>query len=82
VLGEDDQRVVRVLAGLLRVAVGLDRTRDGVVRDVDVQVDHDGVRLGVRAEGDAQLELYSAESRKDLLENALGVPVTLDLLAS
>lgn len=79
-LGEADQRVVRVLAGLLRVAVGLDRTRDGVVRDVAVTSGADGVRVDVSAAGDAELELYSAATRKDLLEEALGVPIELALV--
>ena len=78
-LSEDDQQVVRVLAGLLRVAVGLDRTRDGVVKGVEVEAL--GKRtLRVIAEvvdelDDAELELYSADSRRDLLEEALGVTV-------
>jgi exopolyphosphatase/guanosine-5'-triphosphate,3'-diphosphate pyrophosphatase len=79
-LDEDDQRVVRTLAGLLRVAVGLDRTRDGVVHDVNVESDGDAVHIEVSAAGDAELELYSAESRKDLLEQALGVSVDLSLV--
>jgi exopolyphosphatase/guanosine-5'-triphosphate,3'-diphosphate pyrophosphatase len=78
-LGAHDQQVVRVLAGLLRVAVGLDRTRDGVVLDVVVDSSDDGVNVGVSAAGDAELELYAAEARKDLLEQALGVPVTVAL---
>jgi hypothetical protein len=31
----------------------------------------------VTGDGDAELELYSAEARKDLLEDALGRPVEL-----
>ena len=79
-LDPDDQQAVRVLAGLLRVAVGLDRTREGVVRQVRVEVD--GRRGPVRVlvetgDADADLELYSAASRKDLLEDALGRAVEL-----
>jgi exopolyphosphatase / guanosine-5'-triphosphate,3'-diphosphate pyrophosphatase len=80
-LSDDDQHVVRVLAGLLRVAVGLDRTRDGVVKGVEVEPDgKKAVRIVVDAAGDdAELELYSAESRKDLLEEALEVGIGLEL---
>jgi len=80
-LGEEDQKAVRVLAGLLRIAVGLDRTREGLVRDLRVDVDdgkHGPIRVLIDAgESDAELELYSAEARKDLLEDALGRPVEL-----
>jgi exopolyphosphatase / guanosine-5'-triphosphate,3'-diphosphate pyrophosphatase len=79
-LGSDDQRAVRILAGLLRVAVGLDRSREGLVQQLRVEVDErDGpVRVVVEVNGaDAGLELYSATSRKDLLEDALGRTVEL-----
>lgn len=76
-LTDDDQRVVRTLAGLLRIAVGLDRTRDGVVRAVSVDVGADEVAVTVEAGDESELELYAAEARKDLLEEALGKPVTL-----
>ena len=77
----DDQRVVRVLAGLLRVAVGLDRTRDGVVRGVRVEpTGKRALRVVVDSRRrDAELELYSAEARKDLLEDALDVPIEIEL---
>lgn len=86
-LEEADQRIVRVLAGLLRVAVGLDRSRDGVVRKVAVELGEPprpkrGGRQKVQVlldtgGRDAELELYSAEVRKDLLEDALGIDVEL-----
>jgi exopolyphosphatase/guanosine-5'-triphosphate,3'-diphosphate pyrophosphatase len=84
-LSEDDQRIVRILAGLLRVAVGLDRSRDGVVRKVSVEVGEEAkggrtVQIVLDTGGrDAELELYSAEVRKDLLEDALDVEVELTL---
>ena len=87
-LGDDDRRVVRVLAGLLRVAVGLDRSRDGVVRKVTAELGkrpnkpsgRQRLRVVLDTAGrDAELELYSAEVRKDLLEAALDVDVELAL---
>jgi exopolyphosphatase/guanosine-5'-triphosphate,3'-diphosphate pyrophosphatase len=76
-LDEADQRLVRALAGLLRVAIGLDRNHAGRVATVSVH--DDGNRLEVRAiaaDGeDISLELYAANARKDLLESALDVPV-------
>jgi exopolyphosphatase/guanosine-5'-triphosphate,3'-diphosphate pyrophosphatase len=76
-LDADDQRVVRVLAGLLRVAVGLDRSRQGVVREVRVDDrGDDGVAVVARTDGDdAELELYAANLRSDLLADALGAAV-------
>ena len=76
-LGADDQRAVRILAGLLRIAVGLDRTRDGVVTGVRVDDVGKVVRLAVEASGDAELEIYSAQQRADLLADALDVPIEI-----
>jgi exopolyphosphatase / guanosine-5'-triphosphate,3'-diphosphate pyrophosphatase len=81
-LHEADQRVVEILAGLLRVAAGLDRTRSGAVSRVRVEGGQKGRPLRFLVEtaprADAELELYSARNRKDLLEEALGVPVEID----
>ena len=72
-----DQAVVRALAGLLRVAIGLDRSHAGLVAGVVVRADATGVVVeATPAPGaDIGLELYSATARKDLLESALGVGV-------
>ena len=77
-LGPEDQEGVRVLAGVLRVAIALDRTRAGVVRHVHVHDDGDVVTLRLDARGDASLERYTAEERRDLLAAALGVDVRID----
>jgi exopolyphosphatase/guanosine-5'-triphosphate,3'-diphosphate pyrophosphatase len=76
-LPKADQRLVRACAGLLRIAIGLDRTHDARVAGVEVEVD-DGLltvtavpRNGV----DIGLELFSAAERTDLLTEALELPV-------
>jgi exopolyphosphatase/guanosine-5'-triphosphate,3'-diphosphate pyrophosphatase len=77
-LGEADQTIVRTLAGLLRVAVALDRTRTGVVRGVKVEVScRQKLVVTAVTDGDAELELYSARLRAGLLEEALAVPVEI-----
>ena len=72
-----EQAEVRVLAGLLRVAIGLDRNHAARVRGVAVE--DAGDRLVVHAtavEGeDISLELYAAGARADLFAGAIGVPV-------
>jgi exopolyphosphatase/guanosine-5'-triphosphate,3'-diphosphate pyrophosphatase len=75
-LSRQDQDVVRKLAGMLRVAIGLDRTEAGVVRRLSCHHD-DGV-LSIRLEttgADASMEVYTATARRGLLEEALGVEV-------
>jgi exopolyphosphatase/guanosine-5'-triphosphate,3'-diphosphate pyrophosphatase len=81
-LHEADQRVVEILSGMLRIAAGLDRTRCGAIRRLRVEGGEHGESLRILVEtapgADADLELYSARNRKDLLEAALGVTVEIE----
>ncbi len=78
-LSSEDQRVVKTLAAILRVAIGLDRSHDGRVRSVMAQVRRD--RLVIEAQGkrgkEISLELYTANERSDLLEEVLGQRVDI-----
>lgn len=78
-LSPSDQRRVSVLAGLLRIAVGLDRNHAARVAAVDGIDKDDGLLIEVvpRPGADIALELYSATQRKELLESTLDRPVTL-----
>ncbi len=72
------QHAVRVLAGILRVAVALDRTRNGVVRHVRAEHEKGTLTVHLDHDGDVELEVYTADARKDLLEQALGVRVVIE----
>lgn len=79
-----DRRVVRTLAGILRVAISLDRTHAGLVESVTVHRAGRGkgviIELTGRPRADLSLELYTADERKALLEEVLGGPVTLEVV--
>jgi exopolyphosphatase/guanosine-5'-triphosphate,3'-diphosphate pyrophosphatase len=76
-LDEADQHLVRCLAGLLRVAIGLDRNHAGRVADVEISDERKKVVvMAIPVPGqDIGLELYAAGARKDLLEGVVGVPI-------
>ena len=76
-LGDEDRRTVWLLAGMLRVADGLDYTHGAVVRDLDVEVRAGRVEIICRAEADAAGELASARKKADVLAEALGRAVRL-----
>ncbi|MEM8926539.1 MAG: HD domain-containing protein, partial [Actinomycetota bacterium] len=82
-LDADDQHLVRVLAGLLRLAIGLDRRHRGVVRGVTVRAESgdDGDRLVIEPvvdEGtDVSVEVQAAVDRSRLAAAALGVDVVV-----
>lgn len=79
-LDETDKMRVRVLAGVLRVAIGLDRTHDGRVTDVVLDAGKKRVRLlvGAAADADLSLNLYAANERRHLLEDALDTTVEVE----
>ncbi|MGI9579496.1 MAG: HD domain-containing protein, partial [Microthrixaceae bacterium] len=72
-----DRERVRAMAGLLRVAIALDRNHDGGVDFVTAAADNDGVLLRLHpVDGrDLDLEVFSANDRKGLLETVLGCEV-------
>src|SRR3989449_2183646 len=72
-LSPEDQRLVRCCAGLLRIAIGLDRTHGARVAEVVVVLgDVLTVTAVPRAGADIGLEIFSAGQRSDLLAEALG----------
>lgn len=79
-LDPSDQHLVRVLAGLLRVAIGLDRNHAARVAHVAVVEGGGSVLIHATPAGtdDIDLELYAARARADLLEAVLGVPVEIE----
>ncbi len=78
-LDAESQLAVRVLAALLRVAIGLDRSHDQ--RAKSVRALQDGHQLvievrGRRPDTDLDLEFYSAGERSSLLEEVTGLEVS------
>ena len=71
---------MRVLAGLLRIAIALDGRHAESVRSVRVFLDDDLVRIEPVGEPDVDLdvEIYAARERSDLLAEGLGVEVQID----
>jgi exopolyphosphatase/guanosine-5'-triphosphate,3'-diphosphate pyrophosphatase len=78
-LAAADQRVVRLLAGLLRVAIGLDRSHDARVQHVDVSITDRRVRITMQGHSDLDLSLerYAATERSGLLAAELGREITI-----
>ncbi len=78
-LRPEDQQMVRVLAGILRVAIGLDRNHAGLVDSIQARVDGDRLAIDVlpRPGADVGLELYAASLRTALLEQVVGMPIDL-----
>ncbi len=66
------KRIVRITAGLLRVADGLDRSHAGVVTAVRVKATTKGpLTLLAKGRSDMELELWGANRKADMLTAAL-----------
>jgi len=74
-LEKADRRLVRRLAGILRVADGLDRTHTRRVTAVTCELRRGRVRLVVSAPSDPQVEIWDAERKAGLLERVLDAPL-------
>ena len=79
-LSGDDQRVVRVAAALLRIAIGLDRSHQQAVTGLEVSDDGEVVTIGVvpvRPDADLTLELYAARERTAMAAEVLGCRIVV-----
>jgi exopolyphosphatase/guanosine-5'-triphosphate,3'-diphosphate pyrophosphatase len=76
-LDTPDQKIVRVLASVLRVADGLDRTHGGVVSDVACDVSAEELLVRCTVRGPAGAELAAAKDKADLMELTFGRKVRL-----
>ncbi len=65
------RRVVRILSTFLRLAETLDRSRNGVVRRVEIHERAGTLRLDVFAVGDSELEVWAANRHLPSLESTL-----------
>jgi exopolyphosphatase/guanosine-5'-triphosphate,3'-diphosphate pyrophosphatase len=78
-LSKGDKRLVRTLAGMLRVAIGLDRRHAASVRSLRVFVSDGRIEIEPLAAGatDLDVEIYAARERAGLLAAAFGVEVVV-----
>jgi exopolyphosphatase/guanosine-5'-triphosphate,3'-diphosphate pyrophosphatase len=65
------RRTVRILSACLRVAESLDRSRHGVVKEIDVRPRGKLLRVQVSAVGDSELEVWAATRQLAVLAEEL-----------
>jgi len=76
-LDRGERRLVRRLAGILRVADGLDRTHGQLVTGVRCRVGDGGVHVRVSATRDPSIELEDAKRKAELFERAFDAELAL-----
>ena len=76
-LSDRHRRVVQVLAGLLRIAVGLERSQSQLVEKVSCKISDDQLEIVAIGRGDLSIEIWAAQSDRAVLEDALDRKVVI-----
>jgi exopolyphosphatase/guanosine-5'-triphosphate,3'-diphosphate pyrophosphatase len=77
-LDSEEQRLVKVLSGILRLAVALDRGHSQLVKRLRCYVFPERVDIVVDGPGDLELELLAARDKLEPLMRALRRELTID----
>jgi exopolyphosphatase/guanosine-5'-triphosphate,3'-diphosphate pyrophosphatase len=72
-----ERRLISVLAAILRVAEGVDRSHLGVVKEVQLEHAQKPRRfeLSLLSDSDCQMEVWGVENNRDLFEYVFGEPL-------
>lgn len=79
-LSAQDRRRVKVLSGIVRLADALDRSHQQPVIDLTITSSQESLKLKALSRTPADLERWAAERRKSLLQSALNLPITIDII--
>jgi exopolyphosphatase/guanosine-5'-triphosphate,3'-diphosphate pyrophosphatase len=76
-LSEDDKKLVSALAGVLRIAVGLDRTQDGRIKKITTNIADGELKIGFSTPKklESELNIYAAMERRSLLADTTGLKI-------
>lgn len=76
-LTKHQRQTVTVLAGVLRVAIGLDNTKNQLVRSVSCEVDTEKVHIHPEGDDQIDLEIWEARRNRALLQEVLGREIVI-----
>ncbi len=81
-LSSEDKEIVRILGGILRIAEGIDRRQLQAVKDIDIYVNSISIKIVLHpssADLNPDIELWGANRRKPLLEEALSKAIDFSI---
>ncbi|MGC1524609.1 MAG: Ppx/GppA phosphatase family protein [Phormidesmis sp.] len=76
-LSEQQQQTVWTLAGILRIAVCLDRTKDQSVQTLSCQLLEETLEITLRGKGNLAIGLWAAQRDRQVLEKALSKTICI-----
>ena len=68
------KKTLMTLSAILRIADGLDRSHFGVIQHIKVKI-QESIKIILATSGDPELEIWTAQLRKDLFEKVFKKPV-------
>lgn len=71
-LRANDEQHLLQLCALLRLAEQFDRSRDGVVRDITIEIGSTWIQMALHTKGDSIVALWAAELHREIFEQAFG----------
>jgi len=76
------KNVIKILAGILRIAEGIDRRQMGVVKEISTKISSTEVMITLipKSEQTPDIELWGAERRKELLEDTLKMKIAFEII--
>lgn len=77
-LSKNQRRAVAVLAGILRIAIALDRTKNQLVEQVQCEVNKKRLILRLSGKAPFELEAWAASNQQKALEKALKVKISIE----
>lgn len=76
-IAEQDRDLVRLLAGIVRIADGLDRSQTGRVTSVSLESGPNVLTVVAHGADDLAVELYGADAKSELLARSLGTRIEI-----
>ncbi len=80
-LSEQQKQTVWLLSGMLRIAVGLDRTKDQSVQTLSCQLSEEKLEITLKGRGDLDIGLWAAQCDRQVLEKALSKTICISASA-
>jgi len=77
-LAADDRQKVSRLGGILRLADGLDRRRNGQVSELTGRINGHTLEIELLGAGDLSVEIYGGQVKGDLFRRAFGLRLVVD----
>ena len=70
-LSDRHRQIVRVLSGLLRIAVGLERSQSQLVETISCNISEEVLEIVAEGRGDLAVEIWAAKGDRTVLEDAV-----------